>query len=228
LTPALKKKITRDWLEFFTGLGVKKPMIFGRRVGPLLISIGLQPKFGSEYYEPGFSVHNLSREIDFLTANLDEPLRTIRTNAPDTLKVMFHDRNYREAAERMRAQALLPLEGSVPLKTVIHVYKTYVAKHRYPELIDQLEDPAMIAVWAGEPELAQQALEWGYETLETWSEPVQKGQGGVDAWRAKMEQIIANPEKLRAITRQEVEKHKLSHLPYEDFPDARYKEKESR
>lgn len=222
LTPSLKKIITKDWHKYLPGLTFRKSMSLDRRVGPLIIGIGFQSSI--EYYAPGFSVHNLSRILDFLSATLDEPLRTIRTNAPNSLKVRWHNRNYQEAAERMKNQALLPLEGPISLDDVISAYKKYVSKHRYPELISQLEDPALIAAWAGEEKRAQEALDWGYEVLKTWSEGVQNAQGGANAWRIKMEGLIANPEALRRTAREEAIKHKLTKIPCEDFIDTVYKE----
>lgn len=226
LTPALKKKISEDWHKLLPGLALRKPLSLKRRVGPLLIGIVLGPAIGSEYYAPEFSVHNLSRSLDFLTATLSEPLRTIRTNAPNILKVRWHNRNYQEAAARMKNQALLPLEGPVSLEDIISAYRNYVTKKPYLELIDQLEDPALIAAWAGEDKRAREAIEWGYEVLKTWSEGVQNAQGGADAWRIKMENLIEDPEALRQTAREEAVKHKLTKIPCENFTDTSYKENE--
>jgi hypothetical protein len=229
LTPALKRKITKDWHACLPGLTLRKPMSLKRRVGPLLIGVGLQPKVGSTYYEPEFSVHNLSRPLDFLTAMLDEPLRSSRTNGSESLRVCLHNRSYREAAQRMNNQALLPLEGPVSLEQVINAYQSYVAKPRIWPVLGLLEDPALISAWAGEERRAQEALEWGYQMLKTWDLALDKGEsyykeGNADLWRIKMENLIADPEALRQTARDEAIRHKLTMIPYQDFTDTVYKE----
>lgn len=225
LTPTLKRKIGKDWHEHLPYLTHRKTMVFDRRVGPLLIGVGLQPKFAGEYYEPGFSVHNLSRDMDFLTATLNSPLRTLRNGASESLRVMFHEKNYPEAAERMKSQALLPLEGPISLTLVINAYKDYMARENYDYILDYLEDPALIAAWAGEKEKAQEALEWGTEIFKTWPEFIHEKEGGVEGWRTKMEELISKPEALREITRQQIELHKLTKVVYDDFTDTTYKER---
>lgn len=226
LTPTLRRKISKDWQPYFPGLYRRKPMIFERRVGPLLVSIGFESICGGELYRPGFGVHNLCMIEDALYSILDDPLRIPDGKAADSLTVRWHEKNYRQAAERMVKQSLLPLEGPVSLIEVIKAYQKYVAEKNYSYITSYIEDPALIAAWAGEDKIAREALDWGSRVLSTWPEYAIESREWLSGWREMMEEKIANPAELRRITREEVEKHKLSKVPYEDFTDTSYKELE--
>ena len=215
ITPSFKKKILKDWQSCLTTLTIKPPGALSRRVGPLLISVGFGVARGSEYYEPGFSVHNLAQEMDFLTGILGEPLRSLRSNTPDWLTVRAHDKgDYVEAAGRMKAQARLPLEGPISLSMIVAAYRRYWEQHG-SDTIDVIQDPALIAAWAGQDALAKELLEWGYQDFKTWPQESHDKRGGLEGWRKDMEERISNPEKLRQIVEEQVIFHKLTHIPEE-------------
>jgi len=228
LTPDIKKKIIEDWQEVLPKFTWRKAMILNRRIGPLLIHVGFSTSRGwkndrSDRYDFGFSVHNLIRSSDFLAALLFKDFPSI--------PVRWHNKFYREAAERLKIQVYLPLAEDISLEHVINAYKNYVQNHNYSnQLIALIEDPDLIAAWAGEEQRAQEALEWGYKTLKAWNErTLEKGEKvseerNADIWRAKMERLISDPEKLRQTVREEVVKHKLSKVVYEDFTDTSYRE----
>jgi hypothetical protein len=218
----LKKRISKDWHASFPEMAMVKPLFFKKRVGCLSVSLFLDVRRGSERYNPEYGVHNLARESPGISVMLGHRLRTTR-NTPDSVTVRWHDKNYREFVPRMHAQAYLPLEGPISLQNVIKAYRDYVNSYVRPHL-DCLEDPAMICAWAGEEALAKACLSWAVETFKTWPQEEQDRVGGIDAWHAKMEEIIADPEKLRQITREQVDRHKLTKIPYQDFSDASYKE----
>ena len=222
-TPALKKRVSKDWHGFFPAFAQVKPLFFKKRVGCLSVSLYLDISRGGEYYTPYYCVHNLSRELDFMSATLKRRLYTLR-NTPDFLTLRWHDKNYREAAPRMATQSYLPLEGPISLQDMIKAYQDYVMQSPTSRLMDFLEDPALICAWAGEEALAQECLAWGLEVLKSWPEAKQAAQGGVEAWHDKMLGLIADPQKLRQIARDQVILHKLTKVPYQDFCDASYRE----
>ena len=218
LTPAIKKKIKKDWHACFPHLTIReKRFSLSRIVGPLLITLGLDTKsYNNEYY-PNFGVHNLCKSLDFLTRILDEPLRIIKTKAPDSLSFMRHEKGlYLEMAERMRQQIILPFEGPVSLSMIINAYQKYTDNRIVT--IDQLEDPALIAAWAGQSDKAEQALEWGYQQLIRWdltSEQLEEEGGSPEAWRDQMKERISKPEELRQICQQQIIQHNLTYIPQE-------------
>lgn len=217
ITPAFKKRILKDWQACFPNLMIKPPLSLSRRVGPLLISIGFDIKSGRDQYYPGVGVHNLCSVIDFLTSTLDTNLRTIRTNATDWLTVRGHEEGgYLEAAERMRQQSPLPLEGPISLSMIIEAYMKYIEKKFIP-IIDIIQDPALIAAWAGQKETAEKALTWGYEQFSKGGPQYQRDAGGLEGWYKDMQYKIAHPEKLRAIVEEQVVFHKLEHIPMEEL-----------
>jgi len=193
-------------------------MRLSRRVGPLLITLACGVKSGRENYYPEFGVHNLSYPLDFMTSTLNEPLRTLRTNAPDSLTVRAHEKgDYVEAAARMKVQALLPFEGPISLSMIIEAYQQYAI--RMPALCSAstFQDPALIAAWAGRAELAREMIEWGLKGISKWSKDSQERLGGLHGWYKDMEARIADPQKLRQIVEEQVIFHKLTHIPEEEL-----------
>jgi len=217
ITPAFRKIILRDWHTCIPTLTIRKPMAISRRAGPLLVSIGFDIGSGREYYKPGFCAHNLSSQLDFLAAIIREPLRNIKTQGQSLLTVRAHEKgDYIEAAERMKAQSLLPLDKPISLKMIINVYKKYVDADR--ELtIDLLQDPALIASWAGQAKLSAELLDWGYKTLTKWPDVYYKEWGSPEIWYKAMQEKIANPEKLRRIAEEQAIFHKVDHIPMEEL-----------
>lgn len=217
ITAVFRIKIQKDWHTQFPFLYLEKTSALSRRIGPLLLSIGFEIRSGREEYQPAFGVHNLCCAIDFITSTLDEPLRTVRSNSPENITVRAHEKgDYIEAAERMKKQALLPLEGPISLQMIIKAYKAYVAAGNSVS-IRVVQDPALIAAWAGQNELAKDALEWGYKEFATWPELSHERQGGLNMWYKAMQEKIANPEKLRQIAEEQAIFHKVDHIPMEEL-----------
>lgn len=218
ITAAFKKKILKDWQTCLPGLTIDPPLCLTRRVGPLLIFVGFEVKSGRENYYPEFGVHNLSYPRDFLASILNEPLRTLRTNAPDSLTVRAHEKgDYVEAAERMKAQALLPFEGPISLSMIIEAYQQYAIKMPALCSASTFRDPALIAAWAGKEELAREMVEWGLTGISQWSKDSQERLGGLHGWYKDMEARISDPQKLRQIVEEQVIFHKLTHIPGEEL-----------
>ncbi|MBY0273451.1 MAG: hypothetical protein K2X02_08640 [Alphaproteobacteria bacterium] len=217
ITPAFKKRILKDWQACFPNLVPDNSVSLSRRVGPLLVFVGFNISRGREDYEPVSGVHNLCNTRDFLTSTLNTPLRTIRTNAQDWLTVRAHEEGqYIEAAERMKQQAPLPLEGPISLNMIIEAYMKYVEK-RGSTTINLLQDPALIAAWAGQRKVAEKALDWRYKDFATWPEKSHEKRGGLEGWYKDMKEKIAHPERLRAIVEEQVVFHKLEHIPVEEL-----------
>jgi len=222
ITSSFKKKVKKDWHTQLPSFTIReKTFNLSRVVGPLLITIGFGVPRGNEDYEPNFGVHNLCNIEEALYSMLDEPLRTIRTNGPDSITVRGHEAGkYLEAAERMKTQAYLPLEGTISVSMIWEAYRKYHGIHPNSGLIDQLQDPALIAAWAGRPDIAQKALDWGYGEFLKWPENLQYDPdygSSPEAWRASMEERIAHPEVLRKISKQEIIKHNLTYIPQEEL-----------
>jgi hypothetical protein len=218
-TPALKKRVSKDWHGYFPSFAEIKPLFFKRRVGCLSVSLYLDISRGSEDYTPYYCVHNLSRELDFMSATL-----SVSSFRPTSMKIRWHDKNYKEFTLKMREKAYLPLEGPISLQDMVKAYQDYQVNYPYPHPMPHIQDPALICAWAGEEALAQECLAWGLEVLKSWPEAKQAAQGGVEAWHDKMLGLIADPQKLRQIARDQVILHKLTKVPYQDFCDASYRE----
>lgn len=217
ITPKDRKQIVNDWLTCYPNLFIHKPLSLCRRVRPLPLFIGFEVCRSRKPYSPGFGVHCLCTPLDFISSILDVPLRTAKTNAPDSLSIIGHNKGqYVEAAERMKNQARLPLEGPINLNQVIEAYKNYLAQGR-PKTISLVEDPALIAAWAGQDKIARDTLEWGYQEFSTWSENSHERQEGLDEWHEAMKEKIANPQKLCEIVNEQVIFHKLDHIPCEEL-----------
>lgn len=227
ITPTLKRRILRDWHSHFLNWGKRKGYLgFEYLVGPLCVSIGFDARGGKNHYDVGFSVHNLSRERDGFYATLLEYLRTTYTGAPDSLAMRWHDKNYSEAAERMKQQMILPYTSPITLSQVIEAYHSYIAQGKScsgPTLINELADPPMLASWAGDLDRAQECLDWSFNYLKKRPKEDHPAEG-LEAWYANIQKLIQDPESLRVTARSEVEKFGLQKIPSCCFSDCPYQE----
>lgn len=211
ITAAFKKRILKDWQTCLPGLTIDPPLCLTRRVGTLLIFVGFGISRGSDCYETAFGVHNLSAPLDFLTSTLNERQLGLIT-------VRAHEKgDYVEAAERMKAQALLPLQGPITLSMIIEAYQRHALKKFALRSQHSFQDPALIAAWAGKEDLAREMIEWGLTGISQWPKEGQERLGGLLGWYKDMEARIADPQKLRQTVEEQVIFHKLTHIPGEEL-----------
>lgn len=219
LTLKLKKQITEDWLKCFPDLGIFKPMWLLRRIGPIVLGILLDRDSSNEAYRPTFHVHNLSKPSTFITLTLMEPLLTIKTSAPETLRADFHSRNFEDAADRLRRQIPVPLTGPIRQVDIINAYKRYMKQPlgRFP--LHLFEDIITIHLWCGDPNSAEQSLSEFEKEITNWPSQINvlKLAGGVQQWLNKCHVWIRNPEQLIECINSQLELHKLESIPYSEF-----------
>lgn len=199
LTAAAKLRITEDWLQLFPGLGRYRPLHLLRRVGPLLEGIALERDSGNDVYRPTFHVHGLVSDWPDVTLTLMQRLRSDRTGGPDFIQVAHHDARYAEAAERLRRQAPLRLDGELALGEVVDAYRAFHARpgvHYDAHLL--FADMALICGWAGQRDRARALIAEGAQAMEQWPEGARHQVGGVEAWRRRLEEAVADPARLRA------------------------------
>ena len=225
LTTPLLRRITKDWLSLLPGFGFRGVGDLNKRVGPLLISISTaRSGRGSDTYYPLFSVNNFASPSDFLFISLGRDLP--RGNGKrNHFYAHQHDAAYKESVEKMKAIAPIPLLEPLTLEDIFQGYVRYMEEANEGDkyFISQLEGPALIAAWAGEPEKAKEYLEWADGIFRGWREYTRTRFGG-DQWRPSLEKRISEPEKLRQICREEVIKHKCEKVPYYNIVGVRYQE----
>lgn len=225
LTTARLRKIEKDWLSLLLGFASRgRPGDIKKRVGPLLISLSIgRSGRGRDTYHPLFSVQNLASASDFLFISLERTLPQ-GYGKRSHFYVHEHDAAFKESVETMKAIAPIPLLKPLTLEDIFRGYARYVEEATEGFcFISQLEGPALIAAWAGEPEKAQEYLEWADSIFNTWDEKTKAPFGG-DQWRKNLEKKIENSEKLRQICREEVIKHKCEKVPYQNIVGVRYQE----
>jgi|GEM_PF-2754611 hypothetical protein len=224
-TPALKKRVSKEWAAYFTEFELAKPLLFGKRVGCLWYQMALGVTSSRETYTPAYDATNLSRDMDFMISTIEHQYQTER-NTPGYVRLCFHDLYYRNVAARMREQAILPLEGPISLRDMMAAYQNYAEVNNRSWRSDSaLDDPAMICAWAGRPDLVEECLTWGLDLIASFNEKSRaRSPIDPDAWVAKIRLLTSDPERLRQITRDRVVLHKLTKIPYQDFSDAAYKE----
>ena len=218
-TPAVRKRVLSDWQKCLPNLILNRGTL-DYLIGPLLISIGFDIRLGHDLYRPTFSVHNILRDTEHLTATLNKILQTSR-GTPECLTLRWHDKNYRDAAQRMKEQALIPLDHPTSLNCVLDVYKSFLEKEPYVSHIRYLNDLPTLAAWGGRDDIAKDMIAWG---VQAYRELFGKSEEEATAWGLSMEEKIKDPEKLRQIAREQVAFHKLSKVPSCCFTDTPYQE----
>ena len=196
--------------------GYKKilPKLFTKIHGCLDLSIGYGIEWGRDI-RIGASVFNLANPLDFRCANLLIKPKSRRSSV--TWKE-FEDGKFLEAINEIKELAAIPLEGDLTLSQIINGYKNYtghVVSSRH------FEDPALIAAWAGRPEVAKDCLEWGLAGVkEKYGDHGIYKNGSsmtIDNWYTDMQAKIANPEQLRQDVEDQITHHKLTKVPRYDI-----------
>src|SRR5436190_8831039 len=114
-TSAQILQITKDWKDEFPSLGVYKPLHLLRRNGPLLSGICLDRTSSGDIYKPIFHYHCLLRSCPAISLSLAVQLKA--ANGTDaSVSFRSHESSFAKSAEKMRALALLPLDGDITLR----------------------------------------------------------------------------------------------------------------
>jgi hypothetical protein len=208
---AMQKKITRDWAEAFPGLGIYQTRQLLRRVGPIVAGIVLDRKSDGIGYWPAFHIHVLLKEFPVIALTLRAPLRG-RRGMPEEISVRSHDSKFPEAAERMRAACLLPMQGDVHLEDVFEAYEKWLRANT-PFWPNVFEEKILLRAWAGQKHAVEDLLVQARTQLRKLPSASLERQGGVDAWLEQMREATADRNRLEAILASEIVAHKLAKLP---------------
>jgi hypothetical protein len=211
------KRITEDWHSVFPELGVYEPMHLIRRCGPLLVGVCLRRSSGEEYL-PATHIHCLACDSASIYLGLCQELRTTKTQAQDYIPIKWHERKWREAAERLAHQSHLPLAGPFNLEQLMHAFR------EHPKTEDAIQhDPniyrdwLLTLAWAGREEDVQRLLTEAERDMATWPEIIfLDEEGGLNGWLRRIREETSDPDRLRRIVEEELVKHKAEHLPAVD------------
>lgn len=215
LTAQLRRTITEDWKSCFESLGVYKPMWLGRRIGPFFQGICLERSSGSTSYIPTSHLHCLCRDFPVVSLTLGQRLLSPRSGSEERILVQFHRTHFEDAARRLTAASLLPLDGPWGLGDLISAVQMYQTlgrpDSRYP--IFPFEDVVMAAVWLGERDQARSTIAEYQETITGWPESVTSRFGGNVAWASKFRQLVDNRKALQNLADANAERLKIRDLP---------------
>jgi hypothetical protein len=215
LTPLLESRITRDWRDRFPGMVEYKPMHLLRCAGPLLLGIALERDSNGSTYRPTFHVHCLARTAPAITLTLAQPLRNELHQAPESIEVSRHAAKYSEAADRLKRQSPLPLDGDVTLEEALAAYENELKSpgvlRRYQPTV--YEDMALVCAWAEQAERAQALVEQARREVRSWPAYVQAKLGDTDAWAQKLAQDCSDPTRVHATVRNQMRIFALEDLP---------------
>ena len=221
-----KKIVANDWDEAMKPLKRKRGLSWYNRVGPLVVGVYLNMDTCSQNYYPEYSVHNLCREFNCLTA-------TLRVNGGGISPDKHNDR-YMEEAKKIREKAYIPIEGDLELDQIIAGYERYfedIASVNYPGNFTEFEDLILICGWSRKKKKIEYALDVVHKILNSnaiWHSTLcwkraryEEGQfvegeyveGLFDEVFKEWEESAWNGDKLNAIFESELKRHRLEKIP---------------
>lgn len=209
-----KKIVINDWEEAMKPMKRRKGLSWYNRVGPLVVCFGLNMNAYSRRYSSEYSVHNLCREFECLTATLRIYKGGI---SPDK-----HNKLYIEDARAIREKAYIPIEGDLDIDQIIAGYERFFEERcRSGGELIEFEDFVWVCGWTKKAEKIEYALNVAYNRLKAndwWfrclsSENGQYVEGRFDEWFRKLEESAWDGDKLNAIYESELIKHKLEKIP---------------
>lgn len=217
LTSYYKKKITYDWNFLFPELDVYESMWLMKRINPILIGILLERDSSNNNYSPILHIHNLAKPFDTISLTLPHPLCKKNSNVIDKILVSHHEQKYKEAAEHLRNQTSLPLEGDLELNKLINLYYLYLRDPRSFSRSLLFEDIALIYSWANNVEKAIETIDNAKNEINYWPNYMKENfirkNGEIIKWYEVLIEKVKEPEIIRKIVDSEIKKFKVENLP---------------
>lgn len=198
----------------YPSLGRYRPLHLLRRLGPLLEGVVLDRTSGNNEYFPTFHVHCLAKEFPAVSLTLAHRLSGGDSGLPVPITVGQHDVRFVDAANRLRQQSPLPLDGDLRLDQVLDAYaafsKTFPARSQLPSLF---EDMSRMCALFERAEQARSLVEEGYARLGEWPQQALDRIGGREPWRERALHGISDRERLLATVQEQVQALKVEHVP---------------
>jgi hypothetical protein len=215
LTPPLKRQITSDWKGLFPHMAVFRPMWLMRRLGPLVQGILLERSSGGTQYLPTLHVHDLTKPFPNVSLSLNQRLRSRRSGSQESIGVQFHDRLYREAAERLAGVSLLPLSGDIPVEAVVKAYERYRTLRELTSglPVSYFESAVRLLAWAGRTEDGLRVLSGYVRELHSSANALADAPDDLEAWERSLRELLANPATVRETAEEQAVTLKVDRLP---------------
>ncbi|MDO6705958.1 hypothetical protein [Photobacterium sp. 1_MG-2023] len=216
LTPLIKKKITKQWHDEFTGLGIYKSMWLLRRVGFFVQGICLDRDSTNSNYLPIFHVHNLvGQKDDVISLTLRTPFRQISNGVPFHITLLQHEKSFSEYVLDFKAQMPLPLEGGISCDEMIKAYENYIAngqyETRYP--LSQYFDMLCLFIWCDRIDEAKVFFDDVRDKIDSWPNDVTRYMGERITDFNNLQSYIDNPEVMRATIETTIERLGFAGIP---------------
>jgi len=210
-----RSEITRDWKGEFPGLKIERPLSLLRRVGPLLVGVSLD-RFGTTSYVPTFHVHFLGNSDDGLSLTMATEFTPTPEMKVPVIEVGAHKRFYKEAARLLREAAPLSIEGPLTVKEVLEAYRTFSRTcEGESQLANLYQDAIKLATCYGFTDEAKGLL--GEIMERTEGDRKFYHHGGREAYIERMREAIGNPGKIWQTLDEEIIRHKVEKIPFEEF-----------
>ena len=214
LTKTAKREITEDWHALFPSFEVFRPMRLLRRCGPVLHGICLERDSGNASYLPTAHIHCLCEPFPVILLLLSQRLLTHSSRADDRIRVEFHASRLGDAAERLRHQSLLPLDGPLSLKGIVAACERYrtMGKADLAFPIRYFETIVLLHVWAGDYAQATDRLSAYTAEMATWHPEIMEREGGLRRWQEKLRLRIEAKQAIHDVVAAQLAEHGLGAL----------------
>lgn len=215
----MRVKVLSDWNAEFPDLVAYRPLWLGRIVGPLFQGINLYRNSAYDSYVPFPHVHCLCRtDWDEPALNPGDRVREPRSHADFWIRAGLHEEEYKIAAQSVRDQTLVPLDGPVTLDQVVHAYRWFIMSRDVWRWLESLrEDLASIFAYYGRMEDATAVLCDAAADMRTW--PDLRGLPDEDPqfWLEQQTARINDVEGLHCTVEENIVKMKMQKLPRQDL-----------
>ena len=210
-----KRTVTRDWLDYFPAMVSYKPMWLLKRNGPLLLGICLDGNRDNTSYRVIPHVHNLSRESNFISLTLWNPLPDERNYYHQSITVKSHKRVFVDACLRLQKLSLFPLTNDLSLSRILLAYETYLGLDmpttKYPILL--YDDIIRLLVYCDRIAEAKTRLASYLRIMSRWPDTAFKNPQELTQFSDGMKEIIEAPSRLESICEAAIIQLKVERIP---------------
>lgn len=219
-----RARIVADWAAAFPNLGVHaaaagSPRLV-RRAGPIVAGICLERRTDTTSYRPTAFVHFLGTPQPSLSlTGATVPARP--NGAPMIVRVGVHDREFSDAAARLRASFPLDLDQHWGVDDVVGACLALAnreAAELGPRMAGALLEIVSLTpvIAAGDPG-ARYGLDLAARAIDGWADYDTRE---VRSWLSEFESRAQDPAQLRRVVMEEARRHRLQRVPNQELTQA--------
>lgn len=215
----IKRQVINDWNNVFPDFSIYSQNKLFKIVGCFLFGIELIKLPNSEEYRPHFTIYRLWKNDIKYCIHTPILIRQIYNNKklPYNIKYANHNSFFHNASDCLREQITIPMDGSVPKKTltdfIITLFEDILIKSNSAEQAKLFEIIFFANIYVDDIEQASLIIEKIKSMSSLWNLKILENQfGNFSLWINELENILNNKNLLIQVIEKNKEDKKMKKI----------------